>query len=655
MNILLFLFILHTVHGEFGTSYLKDRRLCHAWSCLNTKLGLTDSLPPQDQYSQVLKALMPEIWHKTIDSALNVCYCSSCKSRSYNNACPGQALLECTVDQLMQNCPEHSWKKNDACSTVTSLAGFKYMFTQGVYENIEANLPYDQRPTWFMRHYFRSKCCNLPELFNSSLLEECGFTHFMHYHRFNTPARVTESPYYEIASQLPAARDGLNIVALPPVNQDVYDPADPLDCCDMSGFIQPSWRSECDFRLNWNVQDRLTIEKPTITTTTAPITTTTGKSRIDIKVLPRSCAEETCVFRKLNIVSESGTVDIDAFKQLLNNLTTAHPEWTKAKARVFTKCLTRIPIDYYEDCEINKVLACTFDVLSENCPTAPKNDPCKHASFNTTGPLVCQISSAKYVPKNRHQPCDLPDLVGNDVKDECLISTIDRLETIEVPNRRYVGKVPVPMCKKLTDSTTCLLKKMGVLNKYQFMDYFKMKANIRDFASTHSEWLALNDAYLGAFTSMPMYGEYCSSPKKLLNLIDTMLMTCPLSKRKTSPKCYKMFSEISNSPMQNPNATEVQLDQIFHQFQNIFLPKPTHQSQNILRQKVSNKMYDFGILDDGNAPPVKIIDVNPTARPIKVLLPVYQQIYGKLGGDMTINMHHDGMLRGGVGAGLARP
>lgn len=77
------------------------------------------------------------------------------------------------------------------------------------------------------------------------------------------------------------------------------------------------------------------------------------------------CAEETCVFRKLNIVSESGAVDIDAFKQLLNNLTTAQPEWTKAKARVFTKCLTRIPTDYYEDCEINKVLACTFDVLSE--------------------------------------------------------------------------------------------------------------------------------------------------------------------------------------------------------------------------------------------------------------------------------------------------
>lgn len=66
-------------------------------------------------------------------------------------------------------------------------------------------------------------------------------------------------------------------------------------------------------------------------------------------------------------------------------------------------------------------------------------------------------------------------------------------------------------------------------------------------------------------------------------------------------------------------------------------------------------MYDFGILDDANAPPVRIIDLKPTARPIKVLLPVYQQIYGKLGGDMTINMHHDGMLRGGVGAGLARP
>ncbi|KOB71360.1 Twelve cysteine protein 1, partial [Operophtera brumata] len=94
----------------------------------------------------------------------------------------------------------------------------------------------------------------------------------------------------------------------------------------MSEFIQPAWRRECGFELQWSDQSRLTVK---------------------------------------NEPSHAVVMDVEAFKKLLDNLTAGQPAWSKAKARVLTTCLTKPLIEYAADCEINRVLACTFDVLSE--------------------------------------------------------------------------------------------------------------------------------------------------------------------------------------------------------------------------------------------------------------------------------------------------
>lgn len=78
-------------------------------------------------------------------------------------------------------------------------------------------------------------------------------------------------------------------------------------------------------------------------------------------------------------------------------------------------------------------------------------------------------------------------------------------------------------CKELTHSTKCLLNKMDVLTKYDFMDYFKMKDQIRRFTSNNLGWSSFTDIYFSRITSVPLYNEYCSSTKKLLNIIDVML------------------------------------------------------------------------------------------------------------------------------------
>lgn len=61
---------------------------------------------------------------------------------------------------------------------------------------------------------------------------------------------------------------------------------DPLNCCNMDNFIDPAWRSECGFELNYSNDERLIIANKTViqlsTTTLPPI-----KSRVnDIKVSP---------------------------------------------------------------------------------------------------------------------------------------------------------------------------------------------------------------------------------------------------------------------------------------------------------------------------------------------------------------------------------
>ncbi|XP_049866882.1 uncharacterized protein LOC126367422 [Pectinophora gossypiella] len=514
MNILWLIVLLHTVFAKtrnsFGYSYLKDTKLCQPWTCINNKLGLPDSLPPRDQFSAALRLLLPlGPWQDVVEDVLNVCYGD--RPRIYTNTCPGQALLHCTVDNLIQYCPDQSWRKDDACAPVSSLAGLMYMFQQSRYENLEIHLPADKRPSWFLKNYFNSKCCNLPNLFNSSLLNECGFKSVILYHTHEPRTGNSHTP--EVTTT--TARNDGDVVKLVDLNaiRSGGDPADvtpnndldPLACCDLSGFIDPSWRQECNFHVTWDKDTRMTVQTPPEPVTVSPTTTARPGQMRDVKVVPETCEKQSCVFRKLNIISDSGSVDIDAFSKLLDNMTSAHASWTKAKARVVTKCLSKPITDYVEDCEINKVLACTFDVLSENCPHSPKHDICKHSS-SIRNDTMCQISASKFRPKHRRQYCGLPNLVNPEVLAECGMNSITRMEYVPDPvtsrPKTHWWSKASHSCKTMTDSTKCLLNKMGVLNKYGFLDYFKMKDSIRKFTSEHS-WATLTEAYLTFFIATP--------------------------------------------------------------------------------------------------------------------------------------------------------
>lgn len=60
-----------------------------------------------------------------------------------------------------------------------------------------------------------------------------------------------------------------------------FQSEDPLDCCDVSGFIEPSWKSECGFQLKWDVKNRLTILNSDVPTSTA-----SSLRDMDVKVVP---------------------------------------------------------------------------------------------------------------------------------------------------------------------------------------------------------------------------------------------------------------------------------------------------------------------------------------------------------------------------------
>ncbi|XP_072932506.1 uncharacterized protein [Epargyreus clarus] len=606
---------------EFGTSYLKNSQLCAQWTCLNNHLGLSDALPPRVQYETILRALLPVgPWQDAVGPVLDTCYGD--RPRRYTSTCPGQALLHCVVDQLIQNCPAENWITKDACAPLSSLAGLRYMFSQSRYNDIELNLPSDHRPAWFLKNYFNVKCCDIPPLFSDQVLQQCGFNSIIHYYKQRT--RIL-APTSSFKVEKKPTDDGFAIqvvpfdnVAPPTPSVKEYGEYDPLDCCDMHEFISPSWRSECDFETMWNSDTRLSIKN-----TTAPTTTTTENPRVlkakDVKMVPQSCTDNNCVFKALNIVSDDGVVDIDAFSKLLNNLTDEHPAWVKAKGRVITKCLSKPIRDYEYDCQINNVLACTFDVLSENCPNSRSPDVCRH-SGTTYNEVICQISSSKYRPKNRRLFCGIPNLVNHEVLLQCNMNSLIHLEYVPetVLKPRTTFSSVTSLCKDSTPSTVCLMDKMGVLNKYNFMDYFKMKDRIRAFS--YGEWFPYNKAFTAVFQTVPRYRDHCSSPKKLLNVIDTMLMTCPASKRRNTPQCNKLFFDLNKDILREGSQNE----ELIYHFGHVIL---TNQHLDIglnPQRKYSSPLFDFGILNSENAPPVRIIDLRSTEKPL-VLLPVYQR------------------------------
>ncbi|RVE48875.1 hypothetical protein evm_006445 [Chilo suppressalis] len=520
MRSLGFILLLGTVlytKAEFGTPYLKNARLCRPWDCVARNLGLPASLPPQGDYTNILKSFLSEDWHQAVDTAVDICYNN--RPKQYVNTCTAQALLHCTLDNLIENCPANYTRRDDACNPVGTTAGMNYMFTQSRYKDLEKNLPKEHRPAWFMRQYFDTKCCDIPTFINTTVLTECGFHTFWRYYE-NEPKANDTLKHYLVATKPKANKKDRRVLL-------------PTD-------------GECD--------------------------------------------KTTCVFSKLNAISESGTVDIEALTKVLDNFTALNPSWVKAKARVMTQCLSnsRMSSDYNADCEINKVLGCVLDVFSENCPHKNKKDVCKHSRRNNT---VCQISSSKYRPKNRRSVCGLPHLVDRDILSECGVTSVSQIE--------YVPEAPVKKnnsiwrndysCKDSSPSTLCVMRDMGILNKYGFMDHFQMKDRIRSFTSSNQVWGALTELYINVFNALPMYKEYCNSPQKLMNVLDAMVMTCPISKRQNTPECAKLFNDVIRSPSTDyTNITKEKLDEILEDFRRV------HSSSTSSRPKVTREIKSNG-------------------------------------------------------------
>ncbi|XP_045498998.1 uncharacterized protein LOC123696692 isoform X1 [Colias croceus] len=608
----------------FGHSYLGNSRLCHQWNCINTKLNLTDALPPKDKYWNILSNFLAPEWQEIGQNAVNACYGE--RTKKYTNTCPGQALMHCVVDQMIDNCPAGRWNQEDGCASVSSLAAYNYMFSQSRYNNLENNLPNERRPSWFLQKYFNTKCCDLPPLFGEDMVKECGFKKFMEYHIHTAQ---TDRPFrYSLLNLAPTTTES--------VTEDSSEEMDPLECCNLSGFIEDSWRSECHFEMSWDVHKRLGFID---VSSHEPSTTTTERvpKVNDVKVVPLSCEKETCIFKKLNVINESGILDTVAFTKLLDNMTNTYPEWTKPKARVMTQCLNKLHRMYDAECSLNEVLQCVFDVLSENCPQARKDDPCKQKNSDTKD--ICQISGGKYTPKYRRQFCGIPNLVPPHILTECGVTSLSTLQYVpqydKIKPYRWENKVH---CKELTPPTSCLLNKMGVLSKYGFVDYFSMKNLIHSYSTS-----PLYELYFSVFLTTPMYKEYCSSPKKLLNLIDFMLMTCPATKRKENiPKCRKMFHELNTSVPQE--MTRDQLTQIFRSIHNSISTKPSPTVQKNKAYFKTNKLFDFGIFGAKDAPPVNIIDVKPKPKTL-VVLPVYQRMPNKTTGFPINSLQKDGIYR----------
>ncbi|KAG6447910.1 odorant binding protein 26 [Manduca sexta] len=468
---------------------------------------------------------------------------------------------------------------------------------------MEKNLPLERRPVWFLKNYFKTKCCRIPPFINTTILTECGFSSLMQYYthapQYGTTIAYPMVHFAPIQAPPTDEKDKVHVVDLNDVTEAPEDVTDPLECCNVDEFIKPAWRSECQFELTWNDQSRLSIVDKPAATTPAPSTTHRPARERDIMVVPQSCEQETCVFKKLNIISDSGAVDMDAFLKLLDNFTDAQPTWMKAKARVVTTCLTKPLRDYDAECDINNVLACTFDVLTE---------------------------------KHRRDTCFLPEIVSREVLTECGLKSLTRVEQApETPvvNRKKTFALAKYSCIDQTPPTGCLMGKMGVLSRYGFMDHFQMKDRIRKFSNGFDEWKPWTDVYLGAFTNIPLYRDYCNSPKKLLNLLDAMIMTCPVSRRKDTPQCAKVFTEMTHSiPVHEQNITKVKLDRILNHFHHVFWPVSTqgnHASQKHYKI-VKKPIYDYGILKSKNEPKVQIIDVKPVPKKPLVLVPVYLRL-----------------------------
>ncbi|KAH9639785.1 hypothetical protein HF086_016366 [Spodoptera exigua] len=511
---------------------------------------------------------------------------------------------------LLQFCPETNLRKDDSCSLVTSISGLRYMFTQSRYTDLEKNLPRERRPAWFLKNYFDKNCCDLPVIFNTTVLEECGFSSVMNYidHGLKQPYPPSEAvTLVPLTTPGPITTtdsgDTLKIVDLNTIQETSTSATiDPMECCDMEGFIKASWKSECNFHLKWGGKERLVVSQPPAT---EPPTTTTERTEAvqDIMLVPHSCEKETCVFRNLGIVKGTEFNTTAFLLEVLTNFTHSHPAWEL--------------------------------------------------------PIQEEVGSLQ----NRREICLLPELVHHDYLYGCGLDAIYKVEHVAVPVRRKKHVYPSIWhnCKQLQTQTTCVMDKLGVLNRYKFMDYFRMKEKIREFTEDKPEWSAMMDIYTTAFISLPMYSDHCNSERKLLNVIDAMLMTCPVSKRKNTPQCNSIFMEmIKATPVDKQNLTKEKTDQVMKHYHHVFMPtRPRPPRVDVAIRKKHTKYvtpaFQFGILNSKNAPPVRVTYVKPPlikVRPL-ILQPVYLRpssfIHGRVSDGVFRNNPfwlHDQILKG---------
>lgn len=84
----------------------------------------------------------------------------------------------------------------------------------------------------------------------------------------------------------------------------------------------------------------------------------------------------------------------------------------------------------------------------------------------------------------------------------------------------------------------------------------------------------------------------------------------------------------NTAPVENQNVTREKLDEILKHYYHIFMPnKPlTPKLGRVIRKKhykvVKKPIFEFGLLNSKDAPPVRVIDVKPTYRPL-IIRPVY--------------------------------
>ncbi|CAH0720193.1 unnamed protein product, partial [Brenthis ino] len=625
MRLLCYFLVLPLVVAQvvFGNWNLGDDQQCHKWSCLSTKLNI--NALSITELTNKLQKLLPDDWKSLVTSAVIQCYVVP---KDFMDTCPGQGFLHCFVSQLNKNCPEHHLRDDILCGPqgprTTDSANSTFMFKEvRIMGNENVKIGYRPVIVSFKR------CCELPQMFNNTILSECGFEGMVDYKL--TPISIPLIPYFihtttKKTSTTTNFGDQLNVEGEGIDNDDDY--LDPLECCNLDEFIQPTWRSECDFKVKWDNKNRLTIvnESEPVTTTTTIAPSLRNK---DVKIVPISCDQQNCIFTKLNIVSD-GTVDKVAFVRLLDNMTKKYTQWERAKAKVVTQCLNKPLIGYEEDCEINKILACTFDILTENCPDTNDNDPCKHSTSVAEG-LICQISSSMYRPRHRRQFCSLPDLINKEICSECGVNLIYKLVYVTVPQVKSSKWTPVTNCKDLTEQTTCLFHRMNVLNKYGFVDHFKMHDRIKSYTENYPPNLQrLNE---DALNSDVLYPHHCSSTKKLLSVIDTMIMTCIPSRQNNNEKCQRLMN-IMQVPTDTSSHLQIDPNMILRtplnkpktSVKDSVKPLQKQRNKPFVSEYKNNPLYNFGILGKNYEPSVEIIDLKKEKERTLVLLPVYERL-----------------------------